>query len=289
MVSSCARSGRWQRLLIVVTISLTGSLWAAHLPSPPAPATRPAAKKAAVDSSKAGKAAPAPAGVSPAPQAPTPQVYVRPPLDTRFRSSQMQGSIIGTPGIWNTQYAETLLPGQASAGVYGSRYSRDPGGLVVTDVVSGWAVGVTKWLELSFDTTAYRRIRNTHPEELTFGRLGTLSSFNPVAPFARNPLIIGPVDWGLGATFGLLSQDRGDPFGLAVRFAEHLPYNSDYNQGVNYYGVSTTEPRFNTTVLIDKWLGAAGEMAVNLGYQHNGTVDAGGRVNLPLRDQFNYQ
>ncbi|HXE31054.1 MAG TPA: PKD domain-containing protein [Terriglobales bacterium] len=205
-----------------------------------------------------------------------------------FQASAMQGSLFGTPGIWNTQFAETLLPGQASAGVYVQRYSRDPGGLVFTDANAGWAVGVTKWLELSFSSTGYRRIRVTHPEELTFGSQGRLTSYNPVAPFARNPLIYGPVDWSLGATIGLLSQDRGDPIGLAYQITYHVPYNPTLGLGVNYYGVSTTEPTLTETVMIDKWLGTAGEMAANLGYQHNGTVDAGGVINLPLRDQFTY-
>src|SRR6185312_1206500 len=68
-----------------------------------------------------------------------------------------------------------------------------------------------------------------------------------------------------------------------------MPYTPTYGLGANYYGVSTTEPTFIENVLIDKWLGAGGEMALNLGYQHNGVVDAGGKVMLPLRDQFNYQ
>lgn len=207
---------------------------------------------------------------------------------TDFEASRMQGSFAGTPGLWSIQFAETLLPGQASAGVYGQRYSRTPGGLVITDVSSGWAVGVTNRIEISFDTTPYRRLRLTHPEELTLGRLGNFDSFNPVAPFARNPLLHGPVNWGLGVTFSLLSQDRGDKFGLALQVAEHFPYTADFTRGAEIYGVTTTEPVFNENVLIDKWLGKGGEMAFNVGYQHNGTVDAGGLVSIPLRDQFTY-
>ncbi len=272
------RHGRlWRatRIAGVVLCGLTGSLLLAAT-APTVPGKKTTKKKAAVAAT--APAAPAPQAAAAATAAPS-----------EFRSSQMQGSLIGTPGLWNTQFAETLLPGQASAGVYLERYARDPGGLVFTDMHEGWTVGVTKWLELSFDTTPYRRIRLTHPEELTFARTGTLSSYNPVAPFARNPLLVGPVDWGLGATIGLASQDRGAPVGVAVQFQEHFPYNADYSHGVNYYGVSTTEPRFNVNFLVDKWLGSAGEMAFNAGYQHNGTADAGGRVNLPLRDQFNYQ
>ncbi|MGH9415728.1 MAG: OmpA family protein [Terriglobales bacterium] len=205
-----------------------------------------------------------------------------------FSASAMQGSLLGTPGLWSTQFAETLAPGQVSSGAYIQRYSRAPGGLVFTDVDTGWTVGITSRLELSYVTTPYRRVRLTHPEELTFGPDGTFGAFNSTAPFARNPLLVGPVDWSLGATLNLLSQARGDKFGLAIQFMEHFPYTADYGLGVSNYGVGTTEPEFQENVLIDKWLGEGGEMAFNVGYQHNGTADAGGRVNIPLRDQFNY-
>jgi len=208
--------------------------------------------------------------------------------DDPFRPSLLQGSLTGTPGLWSTQFAETLAPGEASSSVYVQRYSRVPGGLVVTDVNTGWTVGVTKWLELSFATTPYRRIRLTHPGELTFGPRGTFGSFNAQSPFVRNALVHGPVDWSLGATIGLLSQDRGDKIGLALQFSESIPYNPDFNRGAAIYGVGTTEPTFVENVLVDKWLGHVGEMAFNAGYQHNGTIDAGGKVRIPLRDQFNY-
>ncbi|MGH9518681.1 MAG: hypothetical protein ACRD2D_03490, partial [Terriglobales bacterium] len=168
------------------------------------------------------------------------------------------------------------------------RYSRDPGGLVFTDTNTGWTVGVTNRIELSFATSAYRRVRVTHPEELTLGRLGNFDSFNPAAPFARNPLIYGPVDWSLGATVNLLSQDRGDKFGLALQFTEAFPYEADFTHAAFEHGVATSEPTFSNNVLVDKWLGKAGEIAFNFGYQHNGTVDAGGLVSIPLRDQFTY-
>ncbi len=208
--------------------------------------------------------------------------------DDSFRPSLMQGSLTGTPGLWSTQFAETLAPGEASSGVYAQRYSRVPGGLVFTDVSTGWTVGVTKWLELSFATTPYRRVRLTHPGELTFGPVGTFGSFNAQSPFAANALAHGPVDWSLGATIGLLSQDRGDKIGLAFQFSESFPYTPDYTHGATYYGIGTTEPTFVENVLVDKWLGHVGEIAFNAGYQHNGTVDAGGKVSIPLRDQFNY-
>ncbi|MGH9414192.1 MAG: hypothetical protein ACRD0Y_10700, partial [Terriglobales bacterium] len=204
-----------------------------------------------------------------------------------FVPSQMQGSLAGTPGLWNTQFAETLAPGQVSSGAYVQRYSRSPGGLVFTDINTGWTVGITKWLEVTFATTPYRRVRLTHPEQLTFPSGAGLANFNQVAPFARNPLLHGAVDWSLGATIGLLSQDRGDALGLAFQIAEHVPYHSDFTQGALVHGVTTTEPWFEENVLLDKRLGTAGEMVFNLGYQHNGTINKDG-IYLPLRDQLNY-
>ncbi|MGH9475158.1 MAG: OmpA family protein [Terriglobales bacterium] len=204
-----------------------------------------------------------------------------------FIPSQMQGSLAGTPGLWGTQFAETLAPGQVSSGAYLQRYSRSPGGLVFTDVNTGWTVGITRWLELTFATTPYRRVRLTHPEQLTFGPMGTLGSFNPEAPFARNALLHGAADWSLGATVGLLSQDRGDKFGLGLQFGEHVPYHTGFTQGALLYGVTTTEPWFEYNVLLDKRIGTGGEMVGNFGYQHNGTVNKNG-VYLPLQDQFNW-
>ncbi|MGH9412918.1 MAG: PKD domain-containing protein [Terriglobales bacterium] len=200
-----------------------------------------------------------------------------------FVPSQMQGSLHGTPGLWNLQFAETLAPGQVSAGVYAQRYSRSPGGLVFTDWNTGLSVGLTHWLEVTFATTPYRRLRMTHPEQLSYPSAGTLNSFQPEAPFVTSALQHAAADWSLGATIGLLSQDRGSPLGLALQFAEHVPYHMNDTAS----GVTTTEPWFEQNVLLDKRLGSAGEMVFNAGYQHNGTVNKNG-VYLPLRDQFNY-
>lgn len=197
-----------------------------------------------------------------------------------------QGSLMGTPGLWTSQFAETLGAGQVSASVYAQRFTRNPGAEVFTDIQSGWTLGVTRWLELSFATTPYRRIRVNSPEMLTFPSLGTLQNFNPVAPFARNPLVHGPVDMTLAATVGLLSQDRGAPFGLGFQVYEHIPYFQDYRRVVNLYGVSPGKPIFGFNVLMDKYLGDAGEWVGNIGYQHTNLVNTGGLVNLPLRDNI---
>ncbi|HXR98172.1 MAG TPA: PKD domain-containing protein [Terriglobales bacterium] len=268
------------------TKATTTTATAASATAKAAPADDP--KAASADDPKA-----APAVVTSAPN-PFQGTSHMPLFNDSFQASRMQGSLAGTPGIWNTQFAETLLPGQVSTGVYLQRYIRGPGGLVITDANTGWTVGVTKRLELTFTTNAYRRIRTTAGSQLTFGRNGTFNSFNPVAPFVRvpdrnrNDLAIGPNDWSVGATFGLLSQDRGDPIGLAIQFTEYFPYTPSFSLGVNNFGVSTTEPSFNENVMIDKWFGLGGEMAVNLGYTHNGTADPGGKIFLPLPDTFNY-
>lgn len=204
-----------------------------------------------------------------------------------FRASNLQGSLLGTPGLWNTQFAETLGRGQVSSGAYAQRYSRSPGGMVFTDVNTGWTVGLTNWLEVSFATTPYRRLRVNNINELSFPANGSLTAFDPAAPFARNSLLHGAATWSVGATIGLLSQARGDKFGLALQFMENVPYHMNFTQGALVHGVTTTEPSFQTNVLADKWLGNAGEMVFNVGYQHNGTVNKSG-VYLPLKDQFNY-
>lgn len=197
-----------------------------------------------------------------------------------------QGSLLGTPGLWTSQFAETLAPGQVTASVYAQRFTRNPGAEVFTDVQAGWALGITRWLELSFATTPYRRVRVNSPGMLTFPGTGTFQNFNPVAPFARNPLVHGPVDMTVAATVDLLSQERNAPFGLAVQAYEHIPYFQDFRHVVNLYGVSTGKPIFGINVLIDKYLGDAGEWVGNVGFQHSNRLNQGGRVNIPLRDNI---
>ncbi|MGH9466177.1 MAG: hypothetical protein ACRD1Y_02360 [Terriglobales bacterium] len=127
-----------------------------------------------------------------------------------FVPSQMQGSLSGAPGLWNTQFAETLQAGQVSGGAYAQRYSRTPGGMVFTEGETGVTVGVTNWLEYTLSAVPYRRIRTTHPEQLSYPTGAGFTSFDPSAPFADQPLQTGAAAWSLGGTVGLLSQDRGD-------------------------------------------------------------------------------
>ncbi|MGH9482854.1 MAG: PKD domain-containing protein, partial [Terriglobales bacterium] len=286
-IGTCLGSGR---RFAAIGLTVMGGLWIAATAPAQAPAPQAAVPGAAAAVGGTGLTfAPPPPSYLANPFAAAAQAAsaAAPADEEQYPSSRMQGSLNGNPGLWSTQFAETLAPGQASSGVYVQRYSRAPGGLVFTDAGAGWTVGITNWVEINFNTTPYRRIRLNNPNELTFGPLGTFASFNPVAPFIRNPLVTGPADWSVGLTFGLLSQDRGAPLGVALQFQENVPYWQDLRNGVNVYGTTTTEPQFLTNVLIDKWLGTGGEIAVNLGYQHNATADPG-KILIPLRDQFNW-
>ncbi len=203
-----------------------------------------------------------------------------------FYNVAPQGSLAGTPGLWNTQFAETLAPGAFSVGVYGNRYTREPGGMVITDVNSGLAVGITKRLEFSWDSIGYRRVRTTSPEQLSFARGAGFTSFNEDVPFPRGFLTTGPANMQLALTYNLLSQERGAPFGLAVQGFVNVPYFQDYGEVVNHFGVDTGEYSFGDNVLVDKWMGSAGIIAANIGYRHINAADAGGRLYIPFRDEI---
>ena len=199
--------------------------------------------------------------------------------------SYPQGDFFGTPGLWNTQLGETLPTGGVSAGIYLQRYTREPGAQVFTDFSSAWSVGITKWLELNFGMTPYRRDRVGSPEQLSFRNNGTFTSFNNDNPFARNSLLHGPAYSWVGLTFGLLSQDRGDPIGFALQPYVRIPFRQDYNSLINSYGVGTGEFEEGMNLLADKWLGNAGTIAVNLGFRHINEADAGHKIALPLRNE----
>lgn len=221
------------------------------------------------------------------PQQTAPVTSVQNAVSTGFWSerSYPQGGFFGSPGLWNTQLGETLRPGGVSAGIYLQRYTREPGAQVFTDFSSAWSVGITKWLELNLAMTPYRRDRVGDPNQLSF-RGGTFASFNNDNPFARNPLLHGPTYATVGLTFGLLSQDRGDPIGFALQPYVNVPFFQDYNSIVNRFGVGTGEFEEGMNLLADKWLGNAGTVAINLGFRHINEADEGGKLLLPLRNEI---
>lgn len=198
-----------------------------------------------------------------------------------FTGSPSMGSLLSTPGLWSAQFAETLAAGTASAGVYVQRYSRNPGAEVFTDIQSGWTIGLTSRLELTFDTTAGRRLRVNEPGELSWaGPGGNLSNVNPLAPFAASPLQWGPVGWTLGLTGNLLSQERGDKIGVALQFLAEEPYVTGANR-LLYYGVDSGQSTYTGNLLLDKWVGNAGEIVANIGIAHTTAIDKPG---LPTAD-----
>ncbi|MHB8735470.1 MAG: PKD domain-containing protein, partial [Terriglobales bacterium] len=279
MVLSMWNSGRNWLLLGTLAVAVCATPVASAADHDPAPAPAAAKTKAAKATAARRLSSAASAAGQMAPAATT---------DTSHQA-YAQGSLFGSPGLFNTQFAETVAPGYATAGVYANRYTLEPGGQVVTDVQSGWTVGVTKWLNINFATTPYRRIRTGSPEQLSFLVNNNFTSFNNDNPFTRNSLITGPVDFTVGLTFGLLSQDRGAPFGLAIQPFVHIPYNQNYNQAVNQFGVGTSEFSYGENIMVDKWLGNAGALVFNGGWLHTNPVDAGRGSNyLFPRDEITW-
>ncbi len=234
---------------------------------------------------KPGKSDPKPARKASTHQQTAPVVSAQAAVGNSNQSVDPQGGLAGSPGLWSTQLGETLLPGTVSAGVYLQRYTREPGGQVFTSFSAAWSVGITRWLELNLGLTPYVRDRVGVPSQLSFRNNGTFTSFNNENPFARSTLTHGPTDAMVGLTFGLLSQNRGDPLGLALQPYVNIPFFQDYNHVVNSFGVGTGEYEEGVNLLLDKWLGNAGTLAANVGWLHINNADPGGKLLLPLRNE----
>jgi hypothetical protein len=140
----------------------------------------------------------------------------------------------GTPGLFTLDTGDTLPKGAFAATGFVNKYGRMPGSLTMLDAGWRFGVGLTNRLSVFVGWDAYRHINLADKGALSLNSLPTKPVFDntifrepffqvsnrPVYsedfPFAyENNGGIGPVM--LGAKFGILSEQRGDPFSLAVR------------------------------------------------------------------------
>jgi outer membrane protein OmpA-like peptidoglycan-associated protein len=185
-------------------------------------AETPAAKsKSAKKARKQGKAKAA----KPASTAETAPVSVYKPVPT----------LTGTNGLLTIESGETL-PAKTIATTAGvNKFARAPGSVTILNTQLGVAVGITDRLSLFLDFTPHSHLHVIRPTELSLNPLtlgcplvrGTIyrsiscsatgaASYVEDYPFANhNGGGIGEITAGI--KFNLLSQHRGDPFGLSVR------------------------------------------------------------------------
>lgn len=146
----------------------------------------------------------------------------------------------GTPGLFTLDTGDTLPKGAFAATGMVEKYGRMPGSLTLLDAGWRFGVGLTNRLSVFVGWDVYRHINladpgalslNSNPNKPVFDNTILREPFFLVSnrpvyvedfPFAyENNGGIGPVV--LGAKFGILSEQRGDPFSLALRDDAWIP------------------------------------------------------------------
>ncbi|MGB6200493.1 MAG: hypothetical protein WBF35_13190 [Candidatus Acidiferrales bacterium] len=131
----------------------------------------------------------------------------------------------GTLGLFTVASGNVLPKYGISVSAYANRFGRMPGDLVITDYGVNVGYGVTDWLELYVNDIAASHIHVGDPAvltDLTPTGLDTTQGLNTVPPvysedypYARASAT-GPGPLTIGAKFGLVSEDRGDPVSIAI-------------------------------------------------------------------------
>jgi hypothetical protein len=125
----------------------------------------------------------------------------------------------GTLGLFTVASGNVLPEHGISISAYANRFGRMPGDLVLTNYGFNVGYGLTNWLEIYVDDVSVSHIHVGDPGILTdlttTGFNTTHAVYSEDYPFARKSATgAGPVT--VGAKFGLVSEDRGDPVSIAV-------------------------------------------------------------------------
>lgn len=262
--------------------------WAQGPSSPPVEVSE--AAPAAESTSSAAKPA------APPQQAPVGTTRL-PNIDT----NPMPGTS-GTIGIFTVETGEMMESGW-SMSVYGNRFGRMPGSVVVSNYGINVAWAYRKWLnfytvfqpevatqvgnasQLSLDTppdiTEFPQYQNTIYRNLGPGQTpGYVEDF----PFvSRNDS--GPGYVTLGAKFGLLSERHGAPLSLSIRNDAILPTRYTVNA---LLGNGTQSGAFSDMVMVAtsrNFLNLV-LVAANFGYEFTSNPRSGGVSELTLADQI---
>lgn len=226
----------------------------------------------------------------------------------QFDPSRFNLAVDGGLGLIHASSPYTLHPGEVGAGVSVLNYDRHPGDIDFFEYGMQVAVGVAGRLELFLRASPFLRTNSVNQEPIgfpvppldlvvdTYPTLATRSQpyfmFAQEVPFKSyylkgvtiNPpghgaFAVSSGDVVVGGKVNLLSEDRGDPFGLGVRGYTELP---------------TARPEYNTL----DWRHAAGaagrvdvgadllfakrvralELVANVGMKHVGDPTQGLRV-----------
>lgn len=248
------------------------------------------------------EAAPAPETTSPAANPASPQ---QAPVGTtrlpNIDTNPVPGTS-GTIGIFTVETGEMMESGW-SMSIYGNRYGRMPGSVVVSNYGINVAWAYRKWLnfytvfqpevatqvgnasQLSLDTPPnilqFPQYQNTIYRNLGPGQTpGYVEDF----PFvSRNDS--GPGYVTVGAKFGLLSERNGAPLSLSIRNDAILPTRYTVNA---LLGNGTQSGAFSDMVMVAtsrNFLNLV-LVAANFGYEFTSNPRSGGVSELTLADQI---
>jgi hypothetical protein len=156
-------------------------------------------------------------------------------LGQQSAEAKKASSLDGPAGLFTVWDAEPLLPGEVNFSLGANHYHRDPGELSIVTYPLSASVGVFRNFELfgvwdvqkhieASGIQTYRTIPGQLPMPATT-RLGGVS-FTSEALFMDVPEASGRSDLRGGAKYAFLSEESGEPFGLAGVFMGTLQTNN---------------------------------------------------------------
>jgi len=231
------------------------------------------------------------------------------------RPTRFNVTPIGGTGLVQAISPYTLAAGEGGVGSFVMNFDRDPGDLDFFQYGLQGAVGLPKRVEFFVRVMPWFRVNSANLDPLRFPvppldlfvdiyptpatRSETKFLFSPAVPYKTyNPAYLtetgafssGSGNSVFGAKVNLLSEDRGDNFGLGVRGFVEVPtetplYNVLYPGFRNLAGVSGKVNYGGDVLFARTW--KAGELVANLGYKQTGNPDRGMRIQFIDSSQTN--
>ncbi len=166
---------------------------------------------------------------------------------------QQTPTVKGVTGLFNIPNADSLREGEFSFGFNANKFNREPGDLSVTVFPVTFTLGLTDRVEFFASYELHKRVHSAGnvpgriqpgapliPSALPNG--GRVSYYNDT-PFMDLGFGSGPGDLTAGFKFNLLSERRGNSFGLALQPIGRFSINNDrvnlaqgLTPGLNDYG-----------------------------------------------------
>ena len=170
------------------------------------------------------------------------------------------GPVGGPTGLFTIYDGQTLRRGEFTLSFAYSNYDRDPGNADIVEIPVSVQVGLSDYLELFFNTDAYRGIKVNNPQNLSSFylpnsqlqlagagiaglRSGPAIILAPTTnvpnfprgaifrPLGNQPFVQFPYVGGSAGTFGQIPPPRGAPFGVPGGFTATLGRPTGTEQG----------------------------------------------------------